>query len=194
MRIEDSWIRLVPRLEADLLARTSGNVLAKDDGAWEAAASLIRFQARILARSLSLNRDSLDEIVQEVLLKMQSPETLLRLRRAGSTTGYVAVIIRNAGIDRIRKQQKGQEVEVLLTEDFPVIMFEEDLPAQEQAAELQLALQSLRADERALLEMRFWESLSIAEIATKLGITYSAAAVRLFRILRKLRERLGTPL
>jgi RNA polymerase sigma-70 factor (ECF subfamily) len=189
--IEDAWNHLVPRLEADLLARASGNMSAKDDDAWEDAASLIRFQARILARSRSLDRDSIDEIVQEVLLKLQSPKTLLRLKRAGSTTGYVTVIIRNAAIDRVRRQQKGAAEEVLLTEDFPMIKFEEESPEREQAAGLQLALQSLRADERALLELRFWESLSIAEISRRLGITYSATAVRLFRALRKLRERLG---
>ena len=39
--------------------------------------------------------------------------------------------------------------------------------------------------------MRFWHNWSIGQIAQRSGITYSAAAVRLFRILRKLREKLG---
>lgn len=38
--------------------------------------------------------------------------------------------------------------------------------------------------------MRFWKGLRIAEIAERTGLKYSAVAVRLFRILKNLREKL----
>jgi DNA-directed RNA polymerase specialized sigma24 family protein len=38
--------------------------------------------------------------------------------------------------------------------------------------------------------MRFWKNMSIAEIARATGLTYSAAAVRLFRLLHRMRGHL----
>jgi DNA-directed RNA polymerase specialized sigma24 family protein len=36
--------------------------------------------------------------------------------------------------------------------------------------------------------MRFWRNMEIGQIAKTLELSYSATAVRLFRILRRLRE------
>ena len=36
--------------------------------------------------------------------------------------------------------------------------------------------------------LRFWNNMSIAQIAENLNLSYSATAVRLFRVLRALRE------
>jgi RNA polymerase sigma factor (sigma-70 family) len=188
----DLWTQLVPRLEADLRARASGNVAERDDDAWAAATSLIRWHGRVLARSHALDWAAIDDIVQEVLLKLQSPQTLLRLKRAGSAAGYVAVVIRNAATDHVRRQRKILDLEGILAEDLRTATDEgADSPQREQTGKLHIALQSLRRDELILLKMRFWENLSITQISKALDTSYSAIAVRFFRIFRKLREEMG---
>jgi len=56
--------------------------------------------------------------------------------------------------------------------------------------DLRRALETLPAEDQELLRERFWRSRPIAEIASARGTSYSATAVRIFRILRTLRERL----
>ena len=97
-------------------------------------------------------------------------------------------MMRNAATDLMRKQQRGQEVEIDVVDELP---FSDCADVQrvtsEQTERLQKALLLLRPEEQALLQMRFWGGLRIAEIAQELGLSYSATAVRLFRILHRLR-------
>jgi len=189
---EDQWTQLVPRLEADLRARASGNVGERDDDAWATAAFLIRRNGRVLARSYGLDWAAIDDIVQEVLLKLQSQQTLSRLRRAGSAAGYVAVVVRNAATDHIRRLRRNLDLEEILAENLFIAAKEgEDSPRSDQTARLHIALQSLKRDELALLKMRFWQNLSITQISKALDTNYSAIAVRFFRIFRKLRDEMG---
>src|SRR5579864_1996801 len=112
MKIDEIWVALLPRLEADLNARVTGD-LGKDDDAWKSVLQLLRAYGRVLARSFSgLRPDQIEDLVQETLLKMQSPHTMKRLKLSGSPAGYVAVMMRNAATDLVRRQQRGREVEI----------------------------------------------------------------------------------
>jgi len=126
--------------------------------------------------------------VQETLLKMQSPRTMKRLKLSGSPAGYVAVMMRNAATDLIRRQQRGREVEIDLLDELHLTdTADVQVVSSDRSERLQKALLLLHPAERALLQMRFWRGLSIAQIAEELTLSYSATAVRLFRILHRLR-------
>jgi RNA polymerase sigma factor (sigma-70 family) len=191
MRIEKSWAALLPRLEADVRLRATG-FPNKDNDAWNSALFLLRAYGRVLARSFSdLRQEHIDDIVQETLIKLQSPRTLQRLRITGSPAGYVAVMMRNAATDLMRQRQRGQEVEISWADELSVHeTIEGQLVSSERTEQLRVALLFLSPEERKLLRMRFWGDLGIAEIAEQSGLSYSAAAVRLFRILHKLREKI----
>jgi RNA polymerase sigma factor (sigma-70 family) len=192
MRIDENWVELVSRLEADLRARAAGVELGRDEAAWQLAADLLRAYGRVLLRTHpGLRQEELDDAVQDILVKLQSLSTLRRLKAAGSPAGYVAVMLRNAGTDLLRKRQRSAEVG--LSEHLTSLDTSEDVVPQEQSERLGLALRSLSPEEQNLLRLRFWRGLSIAEIADISDATYSATAVRLFRILHKLRQRLGLP-
>lgn len=193
MTIEEDWAALVPRLEADLRARESGDQSARDDAAWTFATFLLRAYGRVLAHTHSgIGPAEIDDLVQETLLKLQSIQTLQRVKIAGSAAGYVAVMLRNAATDLVRRRQRGQDFEIALSEELVWQNVAEPVPLfPERAAHLPEALRWLSPEERNLLRMRFWRGLTIAEIAAVSNTTYSATAVRLFRILRKLRERMG---
>lgn len=163
-----------------------------DDAAWLEVSSLIHRYSRALSRRAQLDTDTADEIAQETLIKLQNLNTIRRLRAAGSPEGYVLVMVRNLVLDTVRRRHRTVLAEVPLSEEL-ISAYE---PAEEQRdpermARLRTALASLRPEERELLRMRFWRELSISEIAERIGLNYSAVAVRLFRILKNLREMLG---
>jgi RNA polymerase sigma-70 factor (ECF subfamily) len=189
MKIDESWAALLPRLETDLSARATGD-LGKDDDAWKSVLQLLRAYGRALSRSFSsLRPDQIEDLVQETLLKMQSPRTMKRLKLSGSPAGYVAVMMRNAATDLIRRQQRGREVEIDLIDELHLTdTADVQVVSSDRSERLQKALLLLNPGERALLQMRFWRGLSIAQIAEELGLSYSATAVRLFRILHRLRD------
>ena len=55
------------------------------------------------------------------------------------------------------------------------------------------ALRALSPSERRLLKMRFWDNLTVAQIADVLGEPYSRVAVRLFRLIQRLKNGLAPP-
>jgi RNA polymerase sigma factor (sigma-70 family) len=188
---DDPWTRLLPRLRDDLQARSRGDFAALDDDAWRTAYALIHQYTTVLAARFRFGPAEVDEIAQELLIRLQKPETLRRVEVAGSATGYLVVMARNRLVDEARRRQREVPLEPLLRIEWPSVQEaaapEDDVRAQR----LRQALAELRAEDRALLRLRFWRGWSIREIAEKNNLSYTAAAVRLFRILRALREKLG---
>jgi RNA polymerase sigma-70 factor (ECF subfamily) len=168
----------------DVFARLEPGAKGSDD-TW----SVVREHLRTTAARF-VAREDVDDVVQTVLLKLQAPGALRRVRAAGSPGGYLAVMLRNAFVDLVRQRQAHGAAEVGERAD--------DAPSQSQRLEetersRRLAAFAARLSEadRELLRLRYWSDLSIAEIAGLTGMKYSAVAVRLFRILGRLRSRLG---
>src|SRR4051794_13196949 len=107
MSSKPKWADIIERLKVDLKARETGAPdAALDDEAWEIAAELLRFSAKILAfRFPGLQQADIDDLAQKTLLKLQSLETLRRLDAAGSIEGYIFVMLRNAANDLARRHQ-----------------------------------------------------------------------------------------
>lgn len=192
MTSQPNWAVLVPRLEADLQAREPPQFTSHlDDVAWETAAQLLRSRARVLMFSHSgLRQEDVEDIVQNVLVKLQSIVTMRRLRAAGSAEGYIVVMLRNAANDLVRRRQREKALLSTLGDELAIEPASEpDYVLQtEEASVLTKALESLTEADRALLKMRFWRNMSIADMAAENGMSYSATAVRLFRILHRLRD------
>jgi len=189
MNVPLGWADLIPRLEVDLRSRKDPTGTT-DEAAWYAAARLLREHAKMISRSYSIvPGQHVEDVVQDVLIKLQSAETMKRLRAAGSPAGYIAVMMRNAFLDALRRDQR-ERSRFLSTEGLTLV-------APDERAQSSTAtgpgmpweiLRELSPDERRLLNMRFWLDMSLLEIAKELGISYSAAAVRSFRALKKTRQ------
>lgn len=194
MNPQPNWSELVARLEADLKARDSfGQNQIVDNDAWQTAAQLVRSRAQILAFGFyGLQTADVEDLVQSVLLKLQSSVTMSRLRAARSVEGYIFVMLRNAANDLVRRRQVERLRFSSLQEHRPTEPLTDPQYAQdtENATLLAGALALLSEEDRELLRMRFWRNLSIAEIAAETGLSYSATAVRLFRLLHRLRDQL----
>jgi RNA polymerase sigma factor (sigma-70 family) len=193
MSSHPNWTELLPRLEFDLLSRANNPRAAVDEEAWDTITQFLSSRARVLTFSFSgLQTADVQDLVQNVLLKLQSLETMRRLHAARSVEGYLFVMLRNAANDLVRRRQIERVIFRSLEDTVPEEQVVEHASVQtaENASVLGDALESLHAEERKLLEMRFWRNMSIADIARETEATYSNTAVRLFRILYKLRVQL----
>ena len=190
MKPKLDWPTLLGRLEADLTRRARrGENIEPEEPGWADVSAAIAFYSHVVVnRYGGLSPEDMDDVLQAILLKLQTPETLRRLRLAGSPEGYIVVMLRNAAADLLRKRFREREgLERYLLEPRLLAEANED---EIKGARLRVALLSLSPIERALLKMRFWQGMNIAEIAAQTGATYSATAVRMFRILKRLREEL----
>lgn len=193
MSSHPNWTELLPRLEFDLLSRANNPGAAVDEEAWDTITQFLSSRARVLTFSFSgLQTADVQDLVQNVLLKLQSLETMRRLHAARSVEGYLFVMLRNAANDLVRRRQIERVIFRSLEDTVPEEQAVEHASVQtaENASVLGDALESLHPEDRKLLEMRFWRNMSIADIARETGVTYSNTAVRLFRILYKLRVQL----
>lgn len=183
MTDRDSWLDLVDRLS---LGRMDLGVGTSTDSAW---AELIERLVGIA--TLFVDRQHVDDVVQTVALKLIHKDGLARMRAARTPQGYAFMMVRNAAVDFER--QLARERNNIPVEDRT---FLDPGPSQHQLvekeierAEVKKLLEELSESERLLLVLRFWENLSIGQIAERLEMPYSTVAVRMFRLLRRLRSR-----
>lgn len=189
---DQEWDSLLARLTNDLEARNRGDISNTDEAAWEEVQRRVLRYSHMLSRRTQLEPNTATDIAQEILIKLQNPVTLRRLKAAGTPDGYLFVIVRNEILDTLRRNRKVVSAEVPLTEELiSAYNVTQEQAGMDKTERLRSALESLRFEDRALLHMRFWQELSIGQIAEKTGLKYSTVAVRLFRVLKHLREKLG---
>ncbi len=134
--------------------------------------------------------DLRDEVIDAVWTRLcLEPDRLARMK-----TSYVLKLaVQRELIDRLRtlarRQRLGQAMEAIIP---PLSGYDGSLGSNEtRLARLSEVLVGLDPEQQRLIELRFWEGRSIQSIAEQLGVSYSTAAVRIFRLLAKLRDLLG---
>ncbi len=191
MNPPDDWAGLVDRLLAEVRSRRAASERSSEDPAWSDLRNRLHRIARLL-----VDRETVDDLVQAVALKLQTVETLSRMRAARSPEGYAFVMMKNASIDLERQRSRESASSEIVSHDAP-----DPAPMQDQVLERRTRRYQVRAildempdSDRLLLTLRFWENLTIAEIALRLEMPYSTVAVRMFRLLRRLRSQLEPPM
>ena len=145
-----------------------------------------------LAHRICGNEEDARDVTQDAYLR--AFRSIKRFRGDAQVSTWLYRITANCAATQLEKQGRQRHDE--LTEELPVA---DDRPAVDPQAEaerganrevLEDALRSLPPAQRAVVVLRDVYDLPHAEIAEELGITESAAKVRLHRARRKLRERL----
>lgn len=143
----------------------------------------LRFAAR-----LSREAGSASELVQEAIL--QSYLSIQHLRDPSKFKGWLCGIMLNLRRNRLREQQAS----VPFDEAFPSSMRPSDLASPERSAEdnelhraVMETLGMLLPNDRTTLMMFYFKEMSLFQIAAKMGISESAAKVRLHRARKKLK-------
>jgi RNA polymerase sigma factor (sigma-70 family) len=162
-----------------------------DPAAWSEADRRLREAVRHEAIRLECRLDEIDDLVAEVLIRLATPGASLptSLAQLGSVRAqevYLATSVRNALLTLFRRktvERRGLQTlaHYLNSAGSPPLFGVEDL------AQLNQEIHRLGTEERTLLRLKFWEELSIAEIASRLNLTYSNVAVKLHRLFAKLR-------
>jgi RNA polymerase sigma factor (sigma-70 family) len=181
-----NWPQLVRRLQLDVAARTRDASASRDENAWQQIATHTLKVARIVARQVGL--DDHQELAQDVLLRLQSPDVLRRMLAAGAPEGYLFVIVRNRASD-IRKRLSLEASRIRGLDESRTV--EAPADTTERMVSLRQELARLTPDDRELLRLRFWQGMAITEIARRRNEPYSRVAVRLFRLTRRLRHLLA---
>lgn len=176
------WNELLRALETDLVDTASND---RDHPAWLLLGEQIAQLARVLVRRYDAWSVDPEDVTQEVLLGLYSPSAIRRVRSARSAEGYLTVVVKNRVLDELRRNRSLWRGAV---EWEQVELPTPDLPA-DVVVTLHEMLDELSEEDWELIRMRFWQDLTIEEIADRLDVKYSTASVRLFRLLRKLRER-----
>jgi len=112
-------------------------------------------------------------------------------RNRGSFSTFLYTIARNLVIDNQRKR-------VAFTLDLDLVgevkyeeNFEESIDAEERSKKVRKVLKSLPKFDRELVVLRYFEDMSFAEISKIVGKEEGAVRVRVFRILKGLKEKFG---
>lgn len=137
------------------------------------------------------NESDAQDAVQEIIIKVIRAMDQFQGHSALRT--WVISIAENHCRSMIR-QRKGQTIDSQL--QHCLISFETDrrthvdtLTASESAAQVHTTLQRLSDKYRVILELRFFEGFSLAQMASALNLSLSAAKMRLYRAMDAFRQK-----
>jgi RNA polymerase sigma-70 factor (ECF subfamily) len=164
------------------------SIQAGDHQAFE---SLVRRYQRQVANLIYLtmgNRDDVDDIAQEVFIRVY--RSLPKFKFNASFFSWLYRITMNLCIDEIRKRKIRRVLSLdYLTEDTleksrkskDYTMVSDSVLTEEKRQVIQSALQRLTPEHREVLVLREYQDLSYNEIAETLGLRLEAVKSRIFR-------------
>jgi len=159
---------------------------------WSFVAMKLREISGLALRGLPLSPDDVEDLVQEAILRFVDSAALRRaIGEAHSPGFYIARMLRNAGLDLLRKRERQQR----LATAEPVVVPDETERLHEQLDlhRVVAVLRELPPEDQELVRLRFLEEQTLQEIAERYGITISTAFYRLKQILVFIRRRLDQP-
>lgn len=165
---------------------------AGDDSAFEELVTATYVETYTLARRLTGNDDDARDVVQDAYLRAY--RSIGRFRGEARFTTWMYRITANCASTQVGRRRRHRHDE--LVEDLVVVDSRPELDpeAQADASDLRrrvaIAVDALPAGLRAVVVLRDVYELPHDAIAVELGISTSAAKVRLHRARIKLRERL----
>lgn len=131
-----------------------------------------------------LTNEDCEDVVHHILIRLRAESRFANAaREARSAYAYLMRVVRNTAIDVLRKRRYLVPLE---TSGGVTVLPEADLL-------IAAVVDALPQEERDLLRKRYWENMTIAEIAAEAGLSYSVIAKRLFRIVDRLRHRMRYP-
>ncbi len=156
-----------------------------------------RFAPALMAVALRVtgSRAEAEDVLQDVFARVwREAATFDRAR--GTAAAWLVTLARNRAIDavRARKRRRGHEDD--LGRDEPVTL---DAPASpeatvvdaERSVAVRAALDTLRPEQRAVLELAYFGGLSHSEIAARLGQPLGTVKTRIAQAVKRLRDELA---
>ncbi len=131
-----------------------------------------------------------EEIVHDCFVKIAQDYPKYRGKSKDDMLGILHVMVRNAGINRIRQRERHKETlievdETLLGADNDPL---EEILTEETAGILERAMREMPDEDRDIFTLRYYYDMTYKDIGEKLGMKAKTVDMRLYRAKRKLRE------
>jgi RNA polymerase sigma-70 factor (ECF subfamily) len=142
------------------------------------------------------NHEAAEDVVQEVFVQIWEKAPLYDPSR-GKPSTWAVVLTRNRAIDRVRSERRGDrlrekvESEAAVGEQFDDRSSFDAVTALEAGSQMRQAIQKLSVEQREVIDLAFFHSLTHVEIAERLGIPLGTVKARVRRGMLKLRDLLG---
>ena len=125
------------------------------------------------ARLVTGHEQDAEDALQEAFTKVAGR----RLSRIGNLRAYLYKAVRNAALNGSRARHRRSRREQTVYAHVPLV-FQEPADRQEEIDALNRAIAALKEDQREVILMKVWGSLSFSEVADVLGIPRDTAASR----------------
>lgn len=135
--------------------------------------------------------DTAEDITQDVFMKLWETRNKIDKR---TIKAYLYTIAQNTTINHIKRQQLLYKFQKLPTQDRDYDSPEKLLEIAEYEERVSSVIASLPEGGREVFLMNRLEDLTYNEIADRLGLSVKAVEKRMSKVLRILREKLGTEL
>ena len=179
-------------VEIDLLLRIGQG----DRRSFEAFYDRISATLFAIAIGILKNREAAEDVLQDVFVQIWEKAPLYDPTR-GKPATWAITLVRNKAIDRVRSSQRRARLHDDLQREAELSDQSDDYTSLDAAASgergklLLAALKELPAEQRQVLELAFFASLSQSEIAAQLGAPLGTIKARIRRALVKLRDLIG---
>lgn len=146
-----------------------------------------------IARRLTSDSQMIEEIVQDVFTRVWTTQGYKSA--LGAFDHWLSVVARRIAIDHLRKHMRGQKAGAPL--DIEELDLRSASGAEQEAegrlmrGELRAAMSGLRAEERLVLELAYFQGYTLSEVATALGMPLGTVKTRLHAGLSRLRTRMA---
>jgi len=130
-----------------------------------------------------------EEILQDVFYQLWRNAAQFDPAR-GSLPGWLAVIARNRAISRLRRPNPSKGEELLETTVIVPANLENALAQQQLLGRVKGALENLSSEQRAAIELAYFEGLTHSEIASKTGDPLGTVKTRIRSAVESLKRNL----
>jgi RNA polymerase sigma-70 factor (ECF subfamily) len=130
-----------------------------------------------------------EEILQDVFYQLWRNAAQFDPAR-GSLPGWLAVIARNRAISRLRRHNPSEGEELLETTVIVPANLENALAQQQLLGRVKSALENLSSEQRAAIELAYFEGLTHSEIASKTGDPLGTVKTRIRSAVESLKRNL----
>lgn len=158
--------------------------LAGDESAFDAIYDKYREKVYVVAKGILLDPDDAADAVQEAFTLIF--RNLSRFHRKSKLSTWIFRIAVNSAIQRSRRLKHRARQAPL--DEARERAYQAEEGGRTESALVERAMARLRTEDRAILTLFYWETLSLAEIGETLSCGANAAKTRLYRARERFKE------
>jgi RNA polymerase sigma-70 factor, ECF subfamily len=165
------------------------NIVQRDESALAALYDRYASLLSSLLNRILRDTQASEEILQDVFYQLWRNAAQFDPAR-GSLPGWLAVIARNRAISRLRRRNPSEGDELLETTVIVPANLENALAQQQLLGRVKGALENLSSEQRAAIELAYFEGLTHSEIASKTGDPLGTVKTRIRSAVESLKRNL----